>query len=231
MINTCEHYTPFNDIISDMVTQFDKILSPFIEFNKKRRIKDSANLFVNLMIDECIENDMDKFITEDLLKKMPQGSWNIETIDLENNLKSLFKKDFFEKLNGQFASENLKEKKQFIKQVSSILITTQLKQFKFLRKQISRASIREKDLLNIRFGRELIQTIDVINQASTDILLALKNQNVLSKNFHGKMKRYWQGHLLLLLRIIDVSKTKDKKIMKQKIEYLSVERVRTKNYF
>jgi len=236
MVGSGYVYTPFEDLIKEFTSFLDNIFLQISEVNEKRKIKKSANLFVNLIINQSIKKDIEKEFTTDILKNMPEGIWNIETIALvEKNLKLIFDNDFMEKLknNPNFKFEDPSKMNYFLKQIMLPALTSQMNGLSLLRSQISRSSIREKDKINVRLGRELIQTIDLMNEKTKVVVLEMDTRkDLFKKEFGDFVKRYWSVYTLLFLRIMDIllSYNKDKNSINKKMDYLGIERTRAKDY-
>ena len=234
-MNTTIAYSPINDIIKGFTGILEPVLAPLYELVEKRKIKKSANIFIDVVLDKSNEMDIIK-VFEDIRKEMPSGVWNVETIGLvENKLKAVFNKDFIEDLknNPQFEFDDLKQKNYFIKNILSSLIGAQAMVFESFNNQLSQATIREKDRVNIRLGRELVTTFNLMESLSKDILKKVKSsRNLISDSFSESVKKYWTAYTLLILRIIDIiiSFQEDKDIAIKKMDYLGIERRRISSY-
>ena len=114
------------------------------------------------------------------------------------------------------------------------VLSAQISVLEFLRIQVSKSSIREKKKTNVRLGREIIETLDLMNNESKKILINLqKEKNIVSDEFREIMKRYWSAYTLLFLRILDILNYygKDEKQFIRKMNFLSIERIKAKSYF
>ncbi len=229
-------YSPFDEVLGQFSELFKQVFSQITELSEKRKLKKSANAFIDLVIDESIKRDVGT-VTNNIIKSMPEGVWNIETINLvETKLKLIFDNDFITMLknNPQFDIKDPIKKSNFLKIVLSQMLDGQIMGFNMVRKQISRESLREKDKLNIRLGREIIDTLNLINEKSKNILKEMKKtKDITADDFSQKIKRYWTAYTLLFFRIIDIiiSYNEDKDIALKKMSYLGIERVRIGSYY
>lgn len=230
-------YTPFEDLISGFNSFLSGVFLQISEINDKRKIRKSANLFVDLLVNQSIEKDIKKVFTIDILKNMPEGIWNVETIGIvEKKLKLIFDNDFIERLrnNSQFNFKGPLQESYFLKSIMCPALNAQISGLELLRTQVSKSSIRETKKVNVRLGREIIETLDLMNNESKQILINLqKEKNIVSDEFREIMKRYWSAYTLLFLRILDIlsSYGKDEKQFIRKMNFLSIERVKAKSYF
>ncbi|MEA3514980.1 MAG: hypothetical protein U9R34_05870 [Nanoarchaeota archaeon] len=229
-------YSPFNEILEQFTILLEPMFSQITELTEKRTIQKSANAFIDSILNESIKKDAVSIITDDVLKTMPKGIWNVETIGLvEDKLKLIFDDDFMTRLksNPQFNIEDPIKRSYFLKQILSTLLGTQISGFKFMRNQMRFASIHEKDKINIRLGREMVETLDLMNDLSKNVLIKMKKtKDVTSDKFSEIIQKYWTAHTLLFLRVLDVvltyNENKEKAI--KKMNFLSVERIRIGSY-
>ena len=230
-------YTPFEDLVSGFNSALSGVFLQISEVNNKRKIRKSANLFVDLVVNHSIKKDIKKVFTIDILKSMPEGIWNVETIGIvEKKLKLIFDNDFMERLrnNPQFNFKDPSQESYFLKSIMCPVLSAQISVLEFLRIQVSKSSIREKKKTNVRLGREIIETLDLMNNESKKIIINLqKEKNIVSDEFREIMKRYWSAYTLLFLRILDILNYygKDEKQFIRKMNFLSIERVKAKSYF
>jgi hypothetical protein len=230
-------YTPFEDLISGFNAFLSGVFLQISEISEKRKIRKSANLFIDLLINHSIKKDIEKVFTIDILKSMPDGIWNVETIGIvEKKLKLIFDNDFIERLrkDPQFSFKDPLKQSYFLKRIICPALGIQIGGLELLRTQVSKSSIREKDKINVRLGREIIETLDLMNKESKKILTNIKREkNIVSDEFMDIIKRYWSAYTLLFLRILDILSCykKDVKLLIKKMDYLSVERIKAKSYF
>lgn len=230
-------YSPFNEVLGQFNDFLEQVFSQISELQEKRKISKSADAFIDLIIDESVKKNIANTITKDILKSMPEGIWNVETIGLvESKLKLIFDNDFMTRLKNdpQFNINDPEKKSYFLKRILSTIINAQISGFNMMRKQVARASIHEVDQFNIRMGREIIGTLDLINEKSKKILLEMKKtKDLTSETFSEQVKKFWTAYTLLFLRIVDIvlSQSKNKEEAVKKMNYLSVERVRISSYY
>ena len=162
-------YSPFNEVLGQFNDFLEQVFSQISELQEKRKISKSADAFIDLIIDESVKKNLANTITNNILKSMPEGIWNVETIGLvESKLKLIFDNDFMMRLKNDpnFNINDPEKKSYFLKRILSIIINAQISGFNMMKNQVTRASIHEKDQFNIRMGREIIGTLDLINEKS-----------------------------------------------------------------
>lgn len=230
-------YSPFNEILGQFNDFLEQVFSQISELQEKRKISKSADAFIDLIMDESVKKNIANTITNDILKSMPEGIWNVETIGLvESKLKLIFDNDFMTRLKNdpQFNINDPEQKSYFLKVLLSKTVNMQIYGITFMRNQIIKASIYEKDMINIRLGREITETLDLINEKSKKILLEMKKTKELTgETFSEQVKKFWTAYTLLFLRIVDLvlSYHKNREETVKKMNYLSVERVRIGSYY
>lgn len=229
-------YSPFNEVIGQFVEFLEPILSTVAEIGEKRKIKKSASSFLDLVINESKNKNVVKIITDDIIKNMPEGIWNVETIALvENKLKIIFDNDFVSQLknNPQFKFEDSSKKSYFLKSILLPMLNMQQSGIKLLRNQVSIASVNEKDRFNIRVGGEIIDTLDLINEKTKKFSLNIQNtEDITTDDFSKSVKMFWTSFMLLFLRIVDIVLSYNNRTdVIKKLNYLSIERVRIGSYY
>lgn len=225
----------FLDLVNSL-NQFGNFLfSPLTSILEKRKITQAADAFVQLLIDETKKKQIDKFIFKELLDNMPKGIWNVETIEIvESNVKKVFDKTFVDviKNDPNFEINDPRKRNYFVKRILLNTLGMQAMGLTSFRKQLLQASVAERSMPNIKIGRELIETLSLMETKSKSILKVITTtRDIDSHTFREKFRKFWISFTLLFLRILDIIRDySNKKDISKKLKYLSIERAIASSY-
>ncbi|MFW5704980.1 MAG: hypothetical protein ACOCXG_03985 [Nanoarchaeota archaeon] len=227
--NKKNNFTLFEESISNLSNVFNQLFLQISEIRGCKKAKNSANLFLNLLVDETLKEDYQEKFYVEIIQNLPKGIWNYDTIDLiENKLSSLFNQDFVKKMKKEFNFESDKAKNIFLRETLSNMIGMQIMGFKLLGEDLSKTSLYEQNRLNLRLSRELLQTIELLVNKNSDFVRYMNTKkNLLSIEFQRALKSYWKITTLLFLRISDILFSYNKKeigILEKKLGFLAIER-------
>lgn len=222
----------FSDIISSFSEGLSQLCLPLSQLARKKEIKNVANDFVSSIINEMSNKDIRKIVHKEILSNMPNGIWNIDTIELvEKKMNLFFNEEFVNSLSTKFLSLNLseKDKANFLKMYLISPLKNSVEMIRFLRKMISKSSLKEKDRLNLKLGREFVAALGYIECISIETIKQMKH---ISPKFMKRLKKYWIAYTLLSLRILDIVIVfeSDKKLANKKLDFLHYELIKSKDF-
>ncbi len=208
VVNHNSVVSPFTEILNEFTEIVNLIFSPLVEFSENKKIKQNADILIEILLEESIKKNASQVIVDEILKSMPEGIWNVETIGLvESKFKLIYDQDFMSRLknDNRFQFKDANKRNYFLKSLLSKSLAMQLTGLDLFKKQLSLVTIKEKNLTNLKLGREIVQTIDLMNEKSKDLLKKIKKTSDLSTNKFAKyMKKFWTCYTLLFLRILDI---------------------------
>lgn len=223
----------FSDVMNSFSDGLSQLFLPLSQFVRKKELKKVANDFVSSIIKEISSKDIRKIVQQDILANMPNGIWNIDTIELvEKKMNLFFNEEFVNSISTKFLSLNLseKEKANFLKMYLISPIKNLVEMIRFLKKMISKSSLKEKDKLNLKLGREFVATLGYIENISIEIIKQMKH---ISPKFMKRLKKYWIAYTLLSLRILDIVLIfeSNKKLANKKLDFLHYELIKARDFF